>query len=269
MDEFPPPQAVETRFYPQSGGHANSAAGDRAFSPDGPHSEPDAYGYDPREPAPTLAGNMCCRNDMLASGAFDQHAVEGHRDVLVYTTDPLEEDLTVIGPVQVELWAASASARDTDFTAKLLDAHGHAYAHNVSAGIVRARFRNSDYLESWIRPGALHDYTIHIGHTATMSRKGHRIRTGDQPLQLPALRPEPEHRNRIPGGCRARAGHQAGAARRFAPVPSSCCRWHGTPAYRRIQRLWDKPVGYRSRSLRPLLTQSAFFRAKSTQASSV
>ena len=174
-DEFPLPDAVETRFYLRSGGRANSAAGDGVLSTAGPGGEPDAYVYDPREPVPTVGGNMCCRNDLLASGAFDQRAVERRGDVLVYTTEPLEEDLTVIGPVQVELWAAS-SARDTDFTAKLVDVHLDGYAHNVSEGIVRARFRNSDYLESWITPGAVHDYTIDMGYTATVFRRGHRIR---------------------------------------------------------------------------------------------
>ena len=174
-DEFPLPDAVETRFYLQSGGHANSAAGDGALSTVGPSGEAVAYVYDPREPVPTVGGNMCCRNDMLASGAFDQRAVERRGDVLVYTTEPLEEDLTVIGPVQVELWAAS-SARDTDFTAKLVDVHPDGYAHNVSEGIVRARFRNSDYLESWITPGAVHDYTIDMGYTANVFGRGHRIR---------------------------------------------------------------------------------------------
>ncbi len=174
-DEFPLPDAVETRFYLRSGGHANSAAGDGVLGTDGPGGEPDTYVYDPREPVPTVGGNMCCRNDMLASGAFDQRAVERRGDVLVYTSEPLEEDLTVIGPVQVELWAAS-SARDTDFTAKLVDVHLDGYAHNVSEGIVRARFRNSDYLESWLTPGAVHDYTIDMGYTANVFRRGHRIR---------------------------------------------------------------------------------------------
>ena len=173
-DEFPLPDAVETRFHLRSGGHANSAAGDGALT-EGPGGEADAYVYDPREPVPTVGGNMCCRNDLLASGAFDQRAVERRGDVLVYTTEPLEEDLTVIGPVQVELWASS-SARDTDFTARLVDVHLDGYAHNVSEGIVRARFRNSDYLESWITPGAVHDYTIDLGYTATVFRRGHRIR---------------------------------------------------------------------------------------------
>ena len=174
-DAFPLPDAVETRFYLRSGGSANSAAGDGVLAADGPGGTADAYVYDPREPVPTVGGNMCCRNDMLASGAFDQRAVERRGDVLIYTSEPLEADLAVIGPVQVELWAAS-SARDTDFTAKLVDVHLDGYAQNVSEGIIRARYRNSDYRESWLTPGAVHDYTIDLGYTATVFRRGHRIR---------------------------------------------------------------------------------------------
>ena len=118
---------------------------------------------------------MCCTNDLLPSGAFDQRQIEKRDDVLVYTTSPLEEDLVVIGPVQVELWATS-SANDTDFTAKLVDVHVDGYAQNVSEGIIRARYRDSRKQQSWITPGAVHDYTIDLGYTATVFQAGHRIR---------------------------------------------------------------------------------------------
>ena len=174
-DEFPLPDAVETRLYLRSGGSANTAAGDGLLSADGPGGAADEYVYDPADPVPTVGGNMCCTNDLLPSGAFDQREVEQRDDVLVYTTPPLDEDLTVIGPVRVELWAAS-SAPDTDFTAKLVDVHPDGYAHNVSEGIIRARYRNSDQRASWLTPGAVHDYTIDLGYTATVFRRGHRIR---------------------------------------------------------------------------------------------
>ncbi len=174
-DQFPLPDAVETRFYLRSGGNANTAAGDGLLTTDGPGGDADEYVYDPADPVPTVGGNMCCANDLLPSGAFDQRAVERRSDVLVYTTEPLGDDLAVIGPVQVELWATS-SAPDTDFTAKLVDVHPDGYAHNVSEGIIRARYRNSDYRESWLTPGAAHDYTIDLGYTATVFRRGHRIR---------------------------------------------------------------------------------------------
>ena len=175
-DEFPLPEARRsTRFYLASGGNANTAAGDGVLGADGPRGRADEYVYDPADPVPTVGGNMCCRNDMLASGAFDQREVEQRDDVLVYTSAPLEEDLTVIGPVRVELWAAS-SAPDTDFTAKLADVHLDGYAHNVSEGIIRARYRNSEHRQSWLTPGAAHEFTIDLGFTATVFQRGHRIR---------------------------------------------------------------------------------------------
>ena len=174
-DEFPPRDAVESRFYLRSDGDANSAAGGGVLTPDGPDGLPDEYVYDPSNPVPTVGGNMCCTNALLASGAFDQREVERRDDVLVYTTPPLEEDLVVIGPVRVELWATS-SAPDTDFTAKLVDVHVDGYAQNVSEGIIRARYRNSKKEPSWITPGAAHDYTIDLGYTATVFQRGHRIR---------------------------------------------------------------------------------------------
>ena len=94
---------------------------------------------------------------------------------MVYSTPPLEEDVAVVGPVRVELWAAS-SAPDTDFTAKLVDVHLDGYAHNVSEGIIRARYRNSNEAPSWITPGAVHDYVVDLGYTASVFQKGHRIR---------------------------------------------------------------------------------------------
>jgi len=174
-DQFPLPDAIETRLYLRSGGNANSAAGDGVLTADGPDGNPDEYIYDPHNPVPTVGGNMCCTNDLLPSGAFDQREVEQRDDVLVYSTPPLEEDLTVIGPVQVELWATS-SAPDTDYTAKLVDVHVDGYAQNISEGIIRARYRNSNEELSWITPSAVHDYEIDLGYTATVFRKGHRIR---------------------------------------------------------------------------------------------
>ena len=37
-------------------------------------------------------------------------------------------------------------------------------------------YRNSDHRQSLITPGAVHDYTIDLGFTATVFKRGHRIR---------------------------------------------------------------------------------------------
>ena len=60
--------------------------------------------------------------------------------MLVYTSAALERDLEVTGPLEVVLYAAS-SARDTDFTAKLVDVYPDGRAIHIAEGIIRARHR--------------------------------------------------------------------------------------------------------------------------------
>ena len=174
-DDYPLPQAQSTRFHLGSGGRANTRHGDGTLSRDASSGTPDRFVYDPANPVPTMGGNLCC-GDFLMRGALDQSDVELRDDVLVYTSEPLAEDLVVIGPVTVRLWASS-TARDTDFTAKLVDVHHDGIAHNVLDRIVRARYRNgSKSAPSLITPGETYEYTIPLGDTATVFRRGHRIR---------------------------------------------------------------------------------------------
>lgn len=175
-DEYPLPGTKTVRFNLSSRGRANTRAGDgRLDASTPPSGPPDRYVYDPRDPVPTAGGNLCC-GPLLERGAVDQSVVELRSDVLVYTSEPLTEDLAVIGPVTVSLWAAS-SAYDTDFTAKLVDVHPDGIAHNVLDRIVRARFRaGSRKPPQLITPGQPYHYTIELGDTGTMFRVGHRIR---------------------------------------------------------------------------------------------
>ena len=82
---------------------------------------------------------------------MDQRPVEQRRDVLVYTTAPLAQDLEVVGPVRVVLYAAT-SARDTDFTAKLVDVFPDGGARNLTDGILRLRYRNRWRSRNWRGP---------------------------------------------------------------------------------------------------------------------
>jgi putative CocE/NonD family hydrolase len=117
-DEWPLARTRYTPYYLHSGGAANSLAGNGTLGPEKPSAEAvDTFVYDPRHPAPTRGGGLCCSQAALPPGAFDQRGIESRPDVLVYTTPPLEQDVEATGPIQVHLWAAT-SAPDTDFTAK-------------------------------------------------------------------------------------------------------------------------------------------------------
>ena len=108
-------------------------------------------------------------------GPRDQRPVEWRPDVLVYTSPALEADVEVTGPVSMVLYAAS-DARDTDFTAKLVDVHPNGTAINVAQGIIRARYRDSWEEAKLLEPKEIYKYTIDLWSTSNRFLRGHRIR---------------------------------------------------------------------------------------------
>lgn len=138
------------------------------------------YTYDPEDPVPTIGGNHSVTDRNLAgvirAGAVDQRPNEARGDVLVFTTAPLAGDVEVTGPVHLVLYAAS-SARDTDFTATLIDVHPDGTAYNLTEGIIRARFRNSIWdPPELLQPGTVYRYRLEMHPTSNVFLAGHAIR---------------------------------------------------------------------------------------------
>ncbi len=175
-DAWPLPRAHNTRYYLHSAGNANSASGDGKLSAVISQKEmADKIIYDPANPVPTVGGPLCCDATHLAPGPRDQKEVEIRPDVLVYSTEPLQTDLEVTGPVTLDLYASS-SAVDTDFTAKLVDVWPNGFAQNLTEGILRASYRESTLVAKSIVPGKVYEYKIDMWSTSNVFIKGHRIR---------------------------------------------------------------------------------------------
>jgi putative CocE/NonD family hydrolase len=175
-DSWPLPRARETKYFLHSAGKANSGTGDGTLFPEAARNEsPDHYVYDPANPAPTVGGPLCCDSEHLEPGPRDQRAVEARADVLVYSTPALAQDLEVTGPVRVELFASS-SAVDTDFTAKLVDLAPDGFAENLTEGIIRGRYRDSQEKPEFMNPGQIYKVTVDLWSTSNVFRKGHRVR---------------------------------------------------------------------------------------------
>jgi uncharacterized protein len=175
-DDWPLARARETRYFLHSSGKANSLSGDGTLTNATPRSETaDHYSYDPANPAPTIGGPLCCDSNHLKPGPRDQRAVEGREDVLVYSTPALAQDLEITGPIRLELFASS-SAVDTDFTAKLVDVWPDGFAQNLTEGIVRARYRDSQEQPTLMNPGQTYKFTLDVWATSNVFRKGHRLR---------------------------------------------------------------------------------------------
>ena len=172
---------------------------DGGLSPESPEDEaqPSRYTFDPRDPVPTIGGGGG-RSDLASPGyrvvgAYDQRGRRDLKvcrdtmplalrpDVLVFQTPPLQEDVEVTGPVEVNLWAAS-SAPDTDFTAKLVDVnppnpdYPEGFAMNLCDGIIRARYRDSREKAELMQPGQVYTFRIDLQAAGNVFKIGHRIR---------------------------------------------------------------------------------------------
>ncbi|MCY3765939.1 MAG: CocE/NonD family hydrolase [Gemmatimonadetes bacterium] len=167
---WPVPGAKSASFHLVSGGCANTASGDGRLVRRRPRKTgSDRYDYDPRDPVMSLFYESC------QDAPYDQRRLDGRRDVLVYTTGRLRSGVRLVGRPEVVLHAAS-SARDTDFIVKLMDVHPDGFVHQVSYGIVRARFRIGFDDPQPLTPGQICRYRIPMLPTAVLFRPGHRIR---------------------------------------------------------------------------------------------
>ena len=174
--EWPLARTRYTPLYLGGKGHANSLKGDGALSWKLERSgRPDRFTYDPRDLVPTMGGAVCCDPKIFPWGPMDQRSVEKRKDVLVYTSDPLKQDLEVTGVVRVVLYA-STSAADTDFTAKLIDVFPNGEARNLTDGILRLRYRNGLDKAELATPGEIYPLTIDAGVTSNVFLAGHAIR---------------------------------------------------------------------------------------------
>jgi len=175
-DAWPLARARSTKYFLHSQGTANSSRGDGSLSTSVPSSEPsDKFTYDPAKPVPTDGGPLCCDARHLPAGPRDQRSVEDRDDVLVYSTPPLDHGLEVTGPVRLDFFASS-SAVDTDFTAKLVDVAPDGTAINLTEGILRAKYRDSQATATPIIPGKVYPLTIDLWATSNVFQAGHRIR---------------------------------------------------------------------------------------------
>lgn len=174
--EWPLARTQWQKWHLHSGGSANTLLGNGTLSTASPEDEsPDHYTYHPHYPVPTMGGNNCCSPHIVPWGPYDQRPIEMRNDVLCYTSDPLETDLEVTGPIKAVIYAAT-DCTDTDWTAKLVDVSPSGYAMNLCDGILRARFRESLTTPTLLKPGDVYAYEIDLGVTGNVFKKGHRIR---------------------------------------------------------------------------------------------
>ena len=151
---WPPPGVAEQRWYLG----ANGSLGTAEPAADGPAA---GFRYDPADPTPSPGGAIMATN----AGSRDNEAVERRLDVLVFSSDPLDEPLEVIGEVAAEM-SVTRDNPYADLFVRLCDVDPRGRSYNVCDGIVR--LTDADPLTGTVRVsllGAAHRFG-----------RGHRVR---------------------------------------------------------------------------------------------
>ena len=193
--DWPPTGVALEDWHLHSRGSANTRGGDGVLSRvPADDEQPDTFMYDPADPVPTHGGATLIPGNTvgLHTGALDQCELEQRPDVLVYTSEPLEGDVDVIGSVEAVLHVAT-SGSDTDFTAKLVDVHPNGRAYLVCDGIRALRHRDSLDRVSPVAPGDTYELRVALGPTANRFRRSHRIRVEVSSSNFPRFARNPNN----------------------------------------------------------------------------
>ena len=171
-ESWPPASVRAVAYYLHSGGQASSRFGDGRLDPAPPGEEPtDRFRYDPRRPVPFITDPTSSQ----IGGPDDYSAVERRDDVLCYTTEPAVAPLDLTGPVLLVLHATT-SAKDTDFTAKLVDVWPTGFCQRLTDSIVRLRYRDGFTSPELATPGEVYELTIDLWNVCLRLLPGHRLR---------------------------------------------------------------------------------------------
>ena len=117
---------------------ARSSSGDGRLTRAPGEAATDRFLHDPADPVPTRGGRIL-GPWLPVAGPSDQRLVEERGDVLVFTSEPLTEDVTIMGAVEGSV-VFETTGRSADVTMKLVDVHPDGRAFNVLDSVVRSAF---------------------------------------------------------------------------------------------------------------------------------
>jgi len=210
---WPPPDATPRMLY------FREAGGLALQPPSEPHAS-DSYVSDPAKPVPFIGYTaLGMPAEYMVS---DQRFAARRPDVLVYVTEPLEDDLTLAGPVSPKLFV-STTGTDSDWVVKLIDVYppdrstpaassgapNHAdvgpptvtlagYQQLVRGGPFRGKFRNSFETPEPFVPGQVEALNFTMPDVNHVFRRGHRVMVQVQSSWFPLVDRNPQTFVNIP-----------------------------------------------------------------------
>jgi uncharacterized protein len=198
-ESWPPPEAQPCSYYFHSDGKLSSAA-PTDKNPD----EADEYVSDPAHPVPFVEtiGMGMTREYMTA----DQRFAARRPDVLSYESEVLSQDLSVLGPVTVDL-TVSTTGTDSDWVVKLIDVypndfpdpktnptgvHMGGYEQLLRGDVFRGKFRKSLEQPEPFEPGKPAQIKFRMQDICHTFRVGHRMMVQVQSSWFPLIDRNPQ-----------------------------------------------------------------------------
>jgi len=125
FEEWPPPDAQDTPYYLRVSGalRLDAEPGD---------APPHTFVYDPADPTPSKGGPLL----QPPGKQVDNAAIEIRPDVLTFTTDPLDADLDLVGPVTARIFVRTGR-QYADVFVRVCDVDDRGVSRNVVDGIRR------------------------------------------------------------------------------------------------------------------------------------
>lgn len=197
FESWPPKNASPLKLYFHSGEKAS-------FETPKISASFDEYVSDPMNPVPYTEDVHARRTETYMTD--DQRFASRRPDVMVYQTDVLSEDITVMGPVVADLFV-STTGTDADYVVKLIDVFPPdavseaaddlkvplgGYQMLVRGEVFRGRYRNSFEKPEPFVPGKITEVKYEIPDVAHTFKRGHRIMVQVQNSWFPLVDRNPQ-----------------------------------------------------------------------------
>lgn len=199
-DAWPPRDAKSKSLYLGAGGRL-------AMEPpteSNPVSGHDEYLSDPAKPVPYFDKIAIRMHQEYMVG--DQRSASRRPDVLVYESEILQDDFSIVGPIQAELFV-STTGSDSDWVVKVIDVYPDdypdpspnptevrmgGYQQLIRGDVMRGKFRNSYEKPEPFSPGQPASVKLTLQDVYHTFRTGHRIMVQVQSSWFPLVDRNPQ-----------------------------------------------------------------------------
>lgn len=131
----------------------------------------DIYRYDPEDPPVHIID--LSENELEVPEDYTEE--EKRRDILCYSTESLEQDLTITGDAMAKIYISS-DCEDTDLVVRITDVDESGRSMKLADGVICVRYRNQFSRPEFMEPGKIYPVEIRTTKLSHTFRKGHKLR---------------------------------------------------------------------------------------------